>query len=473
MFPAGPSLPHSPAFREPHSRSRTHQGVGAPTFPAASGPSPRRGWGPPRLPRAGFYSLDPSAPGLKGGPQSRHRRHQGGGRRGLPAQGRGQEKSPSAPPGAGRGNEQGSSGSGAPNPQVTRAQGHRGDAGPGPSARAKVGGTGGRRDPLSPRPVFPGLGTVRDPLCPVQIGRLRAPPWSLPCRVSWHPWAPGTRSVRTQNDRAPAPAASGAAARSAQPAPPQSSGRRRSRGSSPRSQRSGIAGSRGRGGVGRGDGLLQTWPSAGQGNPAGLGLAARARAGGRRAEGRRREEREQGARRGKAEREGARRALAGRGARGLQPAPRRASRPRALGSPPGQPPGAGFAGGATGRRVWLGLPRPPRPAPPRRALGLGPAPRAPRRPRPGRPRPAPAAPPDWPPGRALPPQRPPGWLGSARLGAVREGAGPARREGAFKATHTPPSAEHRAREPGFRHPGDEEASRADGAGGGLSRAHSC
>lgn len=50
-------------------------------------------------------------------------------------------------------------------------------------------------------------------------------------------------------------------------------------------------------------------------------------------------------------------------------------------------------------------------------------------------------------GRRLP-QRPPGSRGSARLGAGREGAGPARREGAFKVTHTPPSAQSRAREPG-------------------------
>ncbi|XP_021063456.1 uncharacterized protein LOC110328354 [Mus pahari] len=50
-------------------------------------------------------------------------------------------------------------------------------------------------------------------------------------------------------------------------------------------------------------------------------------------------------------------------------------------------------------------------------------------------------------GRRLP-QRPPGSRGSARLGAGSEGAGPARREGAFKATHTPPSAQNRAREPG-------------------------
>lgn len=50
-------------------------------------------------------------------------------------------------------------------------------------------------------------------------------------------------------------------------------------------------------------------------------------------------------------------------------------------------------------------------------------------------------------GRRLP-QRPPGSRGSARLSAGREGAGPARREGAFKATHTPPSARSRAREPG-------------------------
>lgn len=50
-------------------------------------------------------------------------------------------------------------------------------------------------------------------------------------------------------------------------------------------------------------------------------------------------------------------------------------------------------------------------------------------------------------GRWLP-QRPPGSRGSVRFGAGREGAGPARREGAFKATHTPPSARSRARELG-------------------------
>lgn len=71
-------------------------------------------------------------------------------------------------------------------------------------------------------------------------------------------------------------------------------------------------------------------------------------------------------------------------------------------------------------------------------------------------------------GRWLP-QRPPGSRGTARFGAGREGAGPARREGAFKATHTPPSARSRAREPGgSRHPRVPEGLDAGGAGGGLA-----
>lgn len=87
---------------------------------------------------------------------------------------------------------------------------------------------------------------------------------------------------------------------------------------------------------------------------------------------------------------------AGRGARGSQPPLRSAaSRPLALGSQPASPRAPGCAGGATGRRVGLGLPRPPRPALPRRAPRAwarfpSAAPPAPRPP-PARPAPPPPA----------------------------------------------------------------------------------
>lgn len=164
---------------------------------------------------------------------------------------------------------------------------------------------------------------------------------------------------------------------------------------------------------------------------------------------RRREEQEEEARRGETRGGSARRArrAGAHGARSLRsapPPPARWPSARSLASPRAP----GCAGGATGRRVGLGLPRPPRPALPRRA------PRAwarfpsaaPPAPRPPPARPAAPRRTGRPGGRWLP-QRPPGLLGSSLLGAVREGAGPARREGAFKATHTPPSAERRAREP--------------------------
>lgn len=76
-----------------------------------------------------------------------------------------------------------------------------------PSVSAKVGGIRGRQDPLNGRLAFPGLGTARALLGPVQNG------------MSWHLWVPRTHSAPTQDVRAPAPAASGAAAGSERPNP--------------------------------------------------------------------------------------------------------------------------------------------------------------------------------------------------------------------------------------------------------------
>lgn len=167
---------------------------------------------------------------------------------------------------------------------------------------------------------------------------------------------------------------------------------------------------------------------------------------------RRREEQEEEARRGEARRgEGARGGPGGPGRTGLA-----ASSPLRRLPPAGprlaacQSPGARLCrwGHRAPGRAGPPSAASPRPAPPGSA-GLGPLPerraaRAPAAPGPARP----AAPrrTGRPGGRWLP-QRPPGLLGSSLLGAVREGAGPARREGAFKATHTPPSAERGAREP--------------------------
>ena len=100
-FPAGPSLPQPRLPSEPPLRSRTHQGWGhRPSFRAASGAKSQDEVGGPQgsLGRASLSG--PFGPWPQGGPQSRHRRHLGGGRgRGLHAPRKGQEKSPSTPAG--------------------------------------------------------------------------------------------------------------------------------------------------------------------------------------------------------------------------------------------------------------------------------------------------------------------------------------------------------------------------------------
>ena len=145
-FPAGPSLPQPRLPSEPPLRSRTHQGWGhRPSFRAASGAKSQDEVGGPQgsLGRASLSG--PFGPWPQGGPQSRHRRHLGGGRgRGLHAPRKGAGKisvNPRRAPVGG--NEQGSCGSGAPRPQVTRAQGDRGDAGPVPAREPKSEGSEG------------------------------------------------------------------------------------------------------------------------------------------------------------------------------------------------------------------------------------------------------------------------------------------------------------------------------------------
>lgn len=129
-----------------------------PSFPAASGAKSQDEVGGPQgsLGRASLSG--PLGPWPQGGPQSRHRRHQGGGRgRGLHAPRKGAGKisvNPRRAPVGG--NEQGSSGSGAPRPQVTRAQGHRGDAGPVPAREPKSEGSEGAGIPSAHARYSPG-----------------------------------------------------------------------------------------------------------------------------------------------------------------------------------------------------------------------------------------------------------------------------------------------------------------------------
>lgn len=233
-------------------------------------------------------------------------------------------------------------------------------------------------------------------------------------------------SAGTQNVRAPALAASGAAAETAQPSPPAGS---INGGESPDS-----FGSRGRG------------SSRGQGHP--VSSTAEMSARGRGASARRGSAEEaKESRRGRARRQGG----DGGGAPGparhtgraasaqlhrLQRARSRlrASRPEAPGGCRWGKRGTGAAPAFLPGCFALALPCPALPTWLRGPGPLTPSAAAPRRT--GRPA-----------GRRLP-QRPPGSRGSARLGSGGEGAGPARREGAFKATHTPPSAQNRAREPG-------------------------
>lgn len=211
------------------------------------------------------------------------------------------------------------------------------------------------------------------------------------------------------------------------------------------------AGPRGKSGVGRGTGPRRTRPRALEaGGPARLGSAARARAGAMRGGG---EEATRARGGGAARREEERGGRVGRAAAG----PPRSTRLAASAQRPPPParslPVRRLA--SPGRRVavrrhtvaalgWASL----------RGLALtcraglrgpGPAPRAPCLAARTRPPPAHLAPPAGllaprPPGSAAP--RAPHWQGRA---------GPARREGAFKATHTPPSTE-RERGAGFSPP---------------------
>lgn len=106
------------------------------------------------------------------------------------------------------------------------------------------------------------------------------PAGSALLRVSWHRWAPGTRSARTQDVRAPAPAAPGQPRGSAQPNPGLRRRRERSHLSVHDPKGPEAAGPRRRGGVRRGTGPRGAWPRARKtGGPAQLGSAAGARAG--------------------------------------------------------------------------------------------------------------------------------------------------------------------------------------------------
>lgn len=235
---------------------------------------------------------------------------------------------------------------------------------------------------------------------------------------------------------------------SAQPSPV--FGRRRERGQRSVHGRKGPedAGPRGEGGVGRGTGPHRTRPRALEaGGPARLGSAARARAGAARGGGEEATRARGGgaARRGAAREgaEGARRP-GQRGARGSQPrlsGRRLPPAPSRLAASPA--PGAGslparHTVAALGRASLRGLTLTCRAG----LRGPGPAPRAPCLAARTRPPPAHLAPLA---GLLAPrPRAPraPRWQGRA---------GPARGEGAFKATHTPPSAE-RERGAGFSPP---------------------
>lgn len=292
-----------------------------------------------------------------------------------------------------------------------------------------------------------------EPLAPGPAGS------ALP-RVSWHRWAPGTRAQPGPRMSAlPRRRRPGQQRGSAQPSPGLRGRRMRSHLSVHGRKGPEAAGPPGRGGVRRGTGPRGAWPRARKTRgPAQLGSGAGART--RAAPGGREEATR--ARGGGA-------ARSGEGGEGTRP-PSRAGRTGLAASASRPPPPAGSlrarclaspggrvaAGPAHRRQLELGLPLRPLPVLPRRAARPGPAPRAPRRPPPAlsSPPPAPRSPPDWPPGRALLPPRPRGSAApSARCWQAR--AGPALREGAFKATHTPPRTERLA---GSSNPGDGEMS---------------
>lgn len=166
---------------------------------------------------------------------------------------------------------------------------------------------------------------------------------------------------------------------------------------------------------------------------------------------RRRRGEERGGRRGHAAAQPGR----AHGARSLRLAAA-ASRRLPPGSLPRQPRGSGSCRPGTQAPAGAGPPSAASPCPAPPGCAAWPAPRAPRRPPPAlsSPPPAPRSPPDWLPGRALLPPRPRGSAApSARCWQAR--AGPALREGAFKATHTPPRTERLA---GSSNPGDGEMS---------------
>lgn len=121
---AGPDSPSSPAFLP----RRVWEGVRA----------PRRGCGPPRLPRADFslWTHRPLASGRSSEPpRGTSGRWEGAGPPRSP--GRGRKKPPKPCQVSGWGRSEGLAGWGAPRPQVTRAQGDPEDAGPVPAREPK------------------------------------------------------------------------------------------------------------------------------------------------------------------------------------------------------------------------------------------------------------------------------------------------------------------------------------------------
>ena len=401
-FPAGPSLPQPRLPSEPPLRSRTHQGWGhRPSFRAASGAKSQDEVGGPQgsLGRASLSG--PFGPWPQGGPQSRHRRHLGGGRgRGLHAPRKGAGKisvNPRRAPVGG--NEQGSCGSGAPRPQVTRAQGDRGDAGPVPAREPKSEGSEGSEGAgipsaharYSPGSAPSGIRSVQSRsagsgfhrgLCPAES---ELAPVGARDTLSPDPERPrsGTCGVRScrEGPLSPAPRSSrGDNALAAQSKSTVGTVRNR------RIPGGGAMLAVGtRSPPGRAESARGREPGrAGSGGPGAGGRGAGRRGGGEKSERRKRGEGTRG--------EGARGEPGGPGRTGLAasapPPParwlsaRRLASPRAPGLPVG-PPGAGSGWASLGRLA------PPCPAGLR---GPGPAPRAPRRPRPGRPRPGPPPP---------------------------------------------------------------------------------
>lgn len=195
--------------------------VGAPAFPPSSvgGRAPRRGWGAPKAPLGRASLSGPFGSWPQEGPPSGDRRHLGGGRgRGLRVPGKGEGKiSHHVCQAPGR---EGREGSGTPRPQVTRAEARTVRSGRLSQSRRAGEGTGipsahARHSPgsagfailsvqsssagMGPSGVCPAPGLP----CPSRAGTVRRPECTQPGPSG------------TQNVRARARAASGAAANSA------------------------------------------------------------------------------------------------------------------------------------------------------------------------------------------------------------------------------------------------------------------